>query len=149
MKIEGGTIAGRAAPAAVTRIFPGLNLVEFDFRRMRNWFDKLSDGRTHNRMIFIGNIYNIYVDGYTFPDDRIQYEVGIDLLARWENPYWAERAQGRIALFHKTGVAQPGGTLKDERVRYLAPHEIMGRILRDNLVTTAYYALIKQLRRGD
>jgi hypothetical protein len=36
--------------------------------------------------------------------------------------------------------------LKDERVRYLAPHEIMGRILRDNLVTTAYYALIKQLR---
>jgi len=149
MKIEGGSIVGRAAPAAVTRIFPGLNLVEFDFRRMRNWFDKLSDGRTHNRMIFIGNVYNIYVDGYSFPDDRIQYEVGIDLLARWENPYWAERAQGRIALFHKTGVAQPGGTLKDERVRYLGPHEIMGRILRDNLVTTAYYALIKQLRRGE
>jgi len=149
MMIEGGTMAGRAAPAAVTRIFPGLNLVEFDFRRMRNWFDKLSDGRTHNRMIFIGNVYNIYVDGYTFPDDRIQYQVGIDLLARWENPYWAERAQGRIALFHKTGIAGPGGTLKDERVRYLAPHEIMGRILRDNLVTTAYYALIKQLRRSD
>jgi len=149
MAIEGGTIAGRAAPAAVARIFPGLNLVEFDFRRMRNWFDKLSDGRTHNRMIFIGNVYNIYVDGYTFPDDRIQYQVGIDLLARWENPYWAERAQGRIAMFHKTGVAGPGGTLKDERVRYLAPHEIMGRILRDNLVTTAYYALTKQLRRGN
>jgi hypothetical protein len=149
MTIEGGMIAGRAAPAAVTRIFPGLNLVEFDFRRMRNWFEKLSDGRTHNRMIFIGNVYNTYVDGYTFPDDRIHYQVGIDLLARWENPYWAERAQGRIALFRKTGVAGPGGTLKDERVWYLGPHEIMGRILRDNLVTTAYYALIKQLRRGD
>jgi len=145
MLIEGGSIAGRAAPKAVTRIFPGLNLVKYDFRRMRNWLDKDASGRTRNRMIFLGRPYNLYIDGYSTADGWIEYELGIDLLARFESPYWAKKGQGRIPVFTKTGRVGPGGALLDERVRYLTPAAIMKHIVKDNLVTATYHATVGRL----
>jgi len=146
MLIEGGSIVGRAAPKAVTRIFPGLNLVKYDFRRMRNWLDKDASGRTRHRMIFLGKPYNLFIDGYSTADGWIEYELGIDLLARFESPYWAEKGQGRIPVFTKTGRVGPGGTLLDERVRYVTAAAIMKHIVKDNLVTATYHATVGRLR---
>ncbi|MCK6455478.1 MAG: hypothetical protein L6Q92_02955 [Phycisphaerae bacterium] len=143
MIVEGGTIRGRAAPLWVTRIFPRLNLAEFEFTRMENRFEKLRDGRQNNSMTFFGNYYHLYVEGFTTADARAEYEVGVDLLAR-VSPDLSRIGQGRVALFNKTGRIREG-KMEDEVVSYLTPGQVSQKILTNNLVTISYYALKKQV----
>jgi len=141
-------VAGRAAPQWMTRLLPGLRLARFRFSRMRNRFSMRPDGRTINRMVFQGRYYHLYADGYTTPDKRINYEVGIDLLAGLDSAPLAEAGTGRIPLFTKQGRIAPGGILLDETVRYVPPHKLMFELLRrNNLVTAAYYALKRRVQR--
>lgn len=138
-----GVIEGRAAPVWVTRIFPGLNMSRFEFTEMRNRFEKLADGRHNNHMTFFGRYYHVYVDGYTLADGKIRYEVGVDLLARID-PDLSRIGQGRVAIFIKTGRIRQG-RLEDEVVQYLTPGEVTRKILNNNVLTTAYYAVKKQV----
>jgi len=147
--IEGGTVSGRAAPLWMTRIFPGLNMAQFDFVRMHDWFTKHADGRIDHQMIFQGRLYHLYMDGYSTADRRIRYEVGIDLLARLESKYWVDSKQGRIPLFIKQGRIGPDGTLLEETVRYLPVHQVIYKLLyQSNPIRTAYFALRRQLSQG-
>src|SRR5262249_5767332 len=139
MILETGSVVGRAAPKAVTAIFPGLNLARFDFTRMVNEFHKQPDGRHDNNMLFYGPFYNMYVDGCTHADGRIRYEAGIDLFAGLA-PSISQNKKGRIALFIKTGRRGPDGQLVDETVSYLRPDQVLAKILSDNPLTQAYYA---------
>lgn len=140
MILEGGTVVGRAAPLVIARIFPGLNLAKFDFARMENRFEKDDAGHMHNHMVFFGRYYDMYVDGVSFSDGRLRYEVGVDLYASLL-PNLSRQGQGRIALFIKTGMKGPGNTMLDETVWYLRPDQIMAKILSDNVLTHAYYSL--------
>jgi len=143
--IEGGTIEGRAAPLWMTRIFPGLNLARFSFSYMHSWFEKLPDGRTRHQMIFQGRFYNIYMVGYSRRDQRFQYEVGIDFLADFDSQYWAEAGQGRVPLFNKRGKVLEDGTIADELVDYVPRQFILGLLVKNNPVITAYHAVRKRV----
>lgn len=140
-----GTVVGRAAPLAITRIFPGLNLTRFDFTRMHNRFEKQPDGRMDNQMVFYGANYHMYVDGASYPDGRIRYEVGIDLYANLI-PTLSNKGQGRIAIFIKTGRRGPDNTLLDETVSYLRPDQLLANILSDNVLTQTYHVVTDKLR---
>lgn len=143
--IHGGTIEGRAAPIWLTRLFPGLNLAKFDFSYMHSWFEKLPSGVTRHQMIYQGSVYNIYAVGSSDRSGRMEYEVGIDLLADFDSRYWAELGQGRIPLFTKSGRIQEDGTLADEVVEYMPRRFVEDLFLKINPVVTAYHAVRKQV----
>jgi hypothetical protein len=144
--IEGGELKGRAAPLAVTRIFPGLNLARFDFSYMHSWFTIMPSGRVRNQMIFQGRYYNLYMVGHSDPDRRFRYEVGIDLLAEFDSRYWADSGQGRIPLFTKAGRINEQGRLVEERVRYISAERIFEALfVRNNVVITAYHLVRKRV----
>ncbi len=143
MILTDGMTVGRAAPLWVTRIFPGLNLASFEFTEMINRFEKLADGTHNNHMTFFGSYYHLYVDGYSKADGEIRYEVGVDLLAR-VSPDLSRIGQGRVALFIKTGRIR-NGILEDEVVSYLTPVQVTEKILSNNVLTVAYYAVKKQV----
>lgn len=143
MVLEGGTIVGRAAPVWVTRMFPSLDMAQFEFERMVNRFEKHPDGTHDNAMTFFGPNYHLYAAGRTKADGAAEYEVGVDLLAN-VSPDLSRIGQGRVALFIKTGVIRRG-VMEDEVVRYLTPAEVTRKILTNNVLTTAYYAVKKQV----
>lgn len=148
--IEGGVLSGRSAPKWLTRIFPKLNLTHYDFDYLHSWFEKLSSGRIRHRMILQGKFYNIYMDGYSDPDQRMKYQVGIDLLADFDSKYWMETGQGRIPLFVKSGVAQPDGTLANERITYETSAKILDTIfIKNNPVVTAYHAVVRKAKEAE
>ena len=144
--IKGGTVTGRAAPRWMTRYLPGLNLARYDFSYMHSWFKKTPTGRIHHQMIFRGPIYNLYMIGYSDPDRRFEYEVGVDFLADFDSKYWAESGQGRVPLFIKSGLVAEDGALLDERVNFVSIERLAESIfVRNNLVVTAYHALRKRV----
>ncbi len=144
--IRGGTVAGRAAPLWMTRIFPGLNLSRFEFSYLHSWFSKLPSGRISHQMIYQGRYYNVYMIGYSDPDRRFEYEVGIDFLADYDSRYWADSGQGRIPLFVKTGWTDADGNLQDERVNFTPPRRVLDTLfVQNNLVVTAYHAVRKRV----
>ncbi len=146
--IAGGTVEGRAAPEWLARIFPGLNIAQFEFSYMHSWFEKLATGRTHHVMIYQGRFYNVYMIGYSDADGRINYEVGIDFLADFSSKYWSEVGQGRVPLFNKTGLKLPDGTLTDEQVNFVPPQRILDTVLiKNNPVFTAYHAVRKRVMK--
>jgi len=147
MIIAGGEVAGRAAPQWMTRLFPGLRLARFTFRRLHNWFKRDETGKTINRMIFRSVPWSLYMSGRTMLDGTFEYEVGIDLLGPFESEYWAEADKGRIPLFTKTGRVI-GGRIQNERVSYLSPQQVIARILKDNVVTLTYHIIRRQVLRG-
>jgi hypothetical protein len=143
--IDGGYVEGKAAPDWMTRIFPGLNLARYDFLRMHDWFTKQENGRVDHRMIFQGRYYHLYMEGHTDADRSINYEVGIDLLAKLDSKYWVESGQGRIPLFIKTGRIRDDGTLEAEHVEYMPMPRVIESVVQSNVVKTVYYALRKQV----
>jgi len=58
-----GVVFGPGGPEWMLRVFPGLELVEYNWREMTNEFELLPDGGKKNRMLFTGEVYNIYIDG--------------------------------------------------------------------------------------
>ncbi len=147
MIVEGGEVTGAAAPRAVQRLFPGLQLARFRFTRLHNWFEKDANGKTINRMIYRGSPWSLYMNGWSQADGTFRYEIGVDLLGPMESEYWATADRGRVPLFLKTGQVIDG-RMHDEVIRYLNPQQILERILKDNLVTIAYEAVRQQVVGG-
>jgi hypothetical protein len=58
-----GLLFGPGGPEWMLKVFPGLQLVEYNWIEMTNEFELLEDGRKKNRMLFTGEVYNIYIDG--------------------------------------------------------------------------------------
>lgn len=146
LMIEGGSVAGRAAPLWMTNIFPGLNFATFEFSYMHSWFKKFEDGRIRHQMIFQGRFYNVYMVGECDAQGFMSYDVGIDFLANFDSRYWAESGQGRIPLFTKTGRMMPDGSLANEEVVYVPRKFIMSLLVKNNPVVTAYHAVRKRVR---
>ncbi len=138
-----GYLTGRAAPDWVTRIFPGLNFTKYSFARMYNWFTKRPDGVVHNNMIFLGSPWNIYIEGDSKPGGYVEYEVGVDLLARFESEYWSQVGQGRVPIFVTTGRIV-GGQMEDQKIKYVPLYEVVNRVFVKNNALTGAYRLIKQ-----
>lgn len=144
--IEGGTVRGKAAPDWMVRIFPGLNLTQYEFDLMHDWFTKFADGRIEHRMIFQGRYYHLYMDGHTDAEQNVQYEVGVDLLAGLDSRYWAETRQGRIPLFIKTGRLTDDGTLDPDNVRFSPMYRVIESLaVKNNPALTIYHAIRKQI----
>jgi hypothetical protein len=143
-----GCLEGQAAPDWVVKIFPGLNFTRYNFSRMYNWFTKQSDGVVHNNMIFVGHPWNIYIEGDSLPDGHIRYEIGVDVLARYESEYWSSVGQGRVPIFTTKGKIV-AGKIQDQVVQYVPPHEAFYRVfVKNNAITGAYRLLMRQIN-GD
>ncbi len=138
-----GYMIGRAAPEWVTKIFPQLNFAKYKFSRMRNWFYKTADGRVHNNMIYRGYPWNIYIEGDSYPDGRVKYEVGVDLLARFESQYWSSVGQGRVPIFTTEGLIKNGKFVR-EKIRYVPPYKVIYQVFIKNNILTGAYRMLKQ-----
>ena len=144
MAFTDGHLEGKAAPDWVTQIFPGLNFTRYNFAKLINWYTKFADGRVHNNMIFRGWPWNIYMEGDSLPDKTVRYQVGVDLMARYESKFWSSAGQGRIPLFSTSGRIE-NGKLLDQNLEYVPLSTIYGLLVKTNPLATAYYALKKQL----
>ena len=121
----GGTAQGRAAPTFITKIFPGLNLAKYPYRKMTAFAEFRTDGTAKNDMVFSGKTYDLYMEGTTDADSIGRYEIGLILLgtpqsAEWNHTY----RQGRIPLLNFKARIE-GGKMHDEEVSYLWPNETL------------------------
>lgn len=76
-----GVLFGPGGPGWMLRVFPGLKLVEYDWREFTNEYDLSSDGTKKNKMLFKGSTYNIYINGVSKPiQETDQYQAMIRAL---------------------------------------------------------------------
>jgi len=76
-----GVLFGPGGPGWMLRVFPGLKLVEYDWREFTNDYELSSDGTKKNKMLFNGETYNIYINGESKPiQDPAQYQGMIQAL---------------------------------------------------------------------
>ncbi|NQU76274.1 MAG: hypothetical protein HQ546_08195, partial [Planctomycetes bacterium] len=141
-----GITRGRAAPRFVTRVFPGLNLVEYEYDRMVSFSEFRPDGSAYNDMIFSGKVYDIYIEGTTDARQIGRYEVGLILLGTPESPLWNHRyKQGRIPLL-KFKASIIDGRKLDEEVSYPWPNQTMFTIFLKN---NYFYRLWVESRKNN
>ncbi|MFW6066279.1 MAG: hypothetical protein ACOC9S_05615, partial [Planctomycetota bacterium] len=139
-----GVVVGRAAPKFVTRIFPGLNLARYEYRKMTSFTEFLPDGTAVNDMIFKGPIYDVYIEGTTTADNMGEYEIGLILLSTPQSAEWNHAyRQGRIPILHFNARIE-GGELHDTKVWYFWPNETLFTVfLKNNL----FYRIWVEARR--
>lgn len=129
--IEGVT-RGRAAPLFVTRLLPGLNLVEYPYERMVSFSDLRPDGSVHNDMVFSGKAYDMYIEGTTDADQVVRYQVGVILLGSPQSPEWNHLYKlGRIPILSFKARIVDGKKL-DEQVSYPLPNQTLFTIFLKN-----------------
>ena len=139
----GGVLIGKAAPAFVTAIFPGLNLSEYKYGRMTSFGKLKGDGSAENETIFSG-LYDLYMDGTTDKENRIKYTIGLVMLgtvvpAEWHHDW----KQGRFPLLNVSGQIRDG-KLVDDTVAYPWPTETFYEMcIRYNIVYRAWVNLQK------
>lgn len=120
-----GLTQGRAAPKFVTRIFPGLNLAKYRYRKMTGFAELRADGTTYNDMVFDGRIYDLYMEGITGADHVGRYEIGLILLGTPQSAEWNHTYRpGRIPILNFKARIE-GGKLHDEEVSYPLPNETL------------------------
>jgi hypothetical protein len=144
LTVEGGRLRGKAAPSWVTWVFPQLNLASFEFTRLRDWFEVRSDGTIRHEALFQGRYYHLYATGEQRGRSEVHYELGIDLLAGLEDPYWAQARAGRIPLFDSRTRLAADGSILEETVNYVPLRFAVGLLWRSNPVYTAYHAIRKR-----
>ncbi len=145
MEFLDGYMVGRAAPEWVTQIFPGLNFTQYRFYRMHNWFSKKANGVVHNNMIFLGEPWNIYIEGDSKPGGYIEYEIGVDVFARFESEYWSEVGQGRIPILTTTARIV-NAKMENQVTKYVPAQDLFFRVfVKNNAITGAYRLLRQQL----
>jgi hypothetical protein len=120
-----GVTQGRAAPSFITKIFTGLNLAKYHYRKMTAFAEFLPDGTAKNDMVFDGKTYDLYMEGTTDAENIGRYEIGLILLgtpqsAEWNHTY----RQGRIPLLNFRARIE-GGKMHHEDVSYLWPNETL------------------------
>jgi hypothetical protein len=143
MEFLDGYMVGRAAPEWVTQIFPGLNFTRYEFYRMHNWFSKKPNGIVHNNMIFLGSPWNIYIEGDSKPGGYIEYEIGVDVLARFESEYWSSVGQGRIPILTTTARVV-NAKMENQVTKYVPFQELAYRVFVQNNAITGAYRLLRQ-----
>jgi len=127
-----GVTTGRAAPRIVTRVFPGLNLVEYEYETMVGFSEYHADGSADNDMIFDGKTYDLYIQGTTDANHMGSYDVGVILLGSPQSAEWNHRfKQGRIPVL-KFSAKIVGGKKIDEEITYPWPNETAFTILVKN-----------------
>jgi len=144
-----GVTQGRAAPKFVTKVFTGLNLAKYRYRKMTVFAEYLADGTAVNDMVFDGKTYDLYIEGTTDAENMGHYEIGLILLgtpqsARWNHVY----RQGRIPILDFRARIE-GGRMHDERVSYPWPNETLFVIfLKNNLFYRTWLAAGKSKGKG-
>ncbi len=84
-----GVLFGPGGPGWMLRVFPGLKLVEYNWRAFTNEYDLASDGTKKNKMLFKGETYNIYINGESKPiQETAQYH---DMIKALETDLKASR----------------------------------------------------------
>lgn len=118
-----GVVEGRAAPAFIGRIFPGLNIAKYHYDKMTGFADFLPDGTAVNDMIFSGRPIDLYIEGTTDTKNIARYEIGVILLGTPQSPEFNHKfRQGRIPIMKFKGLIE-GGKILNEQVSYLWPPE--------------------------
>ena len=127
-----GLVEGRAAPMFVTKIFPGLNLTKYRYRKMTSFAEHRPDGTTYNDMVFDGHTYDLYMEGTTDTKSIGRYEVGLILLGTPQSAEWNHKyRQGRIPIL-KSKSRIEGGKRHDEEVSYPWPNQTLFTIFLKN-----------------
>lgn len=76
-----GTLYGPGGPGWMLKVFPGLELVEYQWQTMSNQYEMFGDGSKKNHMLFSGDTYDIYIDGISTPlRDANEYQEAIEKL---------------------------------------------------------------------
>jgi hypothetical protein len=139
-----GLVEGRAAPMFVTKIFPGLNLTKYRYRKMTSFAEHKPDGSTYNDMVFDGHTYDLYMEGTTDTKNIGRYEVGLILLGTPQSAEWNHKyRQGRIPIL-KSKSRIEGGKRHDEEVSYPWPNQTLFTIFLKNNI---FYRIWLQSRR--
>jgi hypothetical protein len=132
-----GVLRGRSAPRFVTKVFPGLNLTEYHYRKMTSFARYLPDGSSENEMIFDG-VYDVYITGETDPDNYARYTLGLVLLPPASAEWQYDWKQGRFPVLKVRGLIR-GSQLLDEEVSYPWPNETLFEVfLANNIVYRAW-----------
>ncbi len=127
-----GLLIGRAAPGSITRIFPGLNMAEYRYKKMTSYATFRPNGWAENDMVFSGNMYDTYINGTTDANNIGNYELGLILLGTPQSADWNHRyRQGRIPIF-RVNARIEGGKMHDEKVTYLWPNETLFVVFLEN-----------------
>jgi len=130
--VTDGLTKGRAAPKFITRIFPGLDLAEYRYRKMTSFTDFLPGGLAKNEMIFDGRTYDLYIDGTTDARNMGRYNVGLIVLGTSQSAELNRRLRlGRVPLLILKARIE-GGKMHDLSVRYPWPYETLREVLIEN-----------------
>jgi len=134
MTARNGYVVGKAAPAFVAKIFPGLNLTKYYYQKMTAYQEFQSNGVCVNDAIFSGKSYDVYMNGTTDLDKNIEYTVGLQLLGSLSSADWKhDWRQGRLPLLKLRGRIEKG-KLVDDVMKYPWPNETLGAIFIKNNV---------------
>ncbi len=139
-----GLVEGRAAPKFVTRIFPGLNLTKYRYRKMTSFAEHKPDGSSYNDMVFDGHTYDLYMEGTTDNKNIGRYEVGLILLGTPQSAEWNHKyRQGRIPILKSKSLIE-GGKRHNEIVSYPWPHETAFTIFLKNNIAYRIWLQARQ-----
>jgi hypothetical protein len=139
-----GVVRGRGAPEFVARIFPGLNLTTYRYRRMTAFADFLGGGASENDMIFDGYDYDLYISGATDADRRAKYEIGVILLGSAGSPEFNHNYHGNRIPVLDFSARIVDGAFQDEDIRYPLPSETAFKVfLQRNTFYQLYLAAKK------
>ncbi len=129
-----GVTRGKAAPSFVTRLLPGLDLVEYPYASMVCFSEFRPDGSAYNDMVFSGRVHDLYIEGTTDAAGWGDYEIGVILLGSPQSPQFNHRyRQGRVPVL-KWQARIVGGQRADETVSYPWPNEtVFAVFLKNNL----------------
>lgn len=139
-----GVVSGRAAPKSITAIFPGLNMMAYNYDEMVSFSEYRADGSADNDMVFSAPKYDMYIEGQTGADHVGRYEIGLILLGSTQSAEWNHTyRQGRIPLLRfKAGLEH--GRKVNEEVSYLWPNQAaFSMFLKNNI----FYRLWLEKRR--
>jgi hypothetical protein len=130
-----GLLQGPGAPEYVTRLFPGLKMTQHKFNSMSNVVTHLGDGDVHNRMLFDGSDYDVFIFGVTHPGGYTEYTAGIDLsVSLGSRVISRDLDQGKLPFMHYRGRIV-GSQFAEQEVSYVLPHEFAYDVfIRRNLV---------------
>jgi len=144
--IEGIT-EGQAAPKFITRLFPGLNTAQYEYKKMTAFADYAEDGLVINDMVFDGEKYDLYMDGTTDTENIGRYEIGVILLSQPQSAEWNHKyRQGRLPILKFEGRIE-NGKLHDVVVNYPWPNETLYIVFMKN--NYLYRVWLEQKRRPE
>ena len=127
-----GWAEGQAAPAFITRIFPGLKMTKNEYEKMTAFTVHKADGTTVNDTVLNGPVYDTYMDGMTDADHIGHYEIGVILLSAPQTPEWNHTyRQGRVPILNFKARIQYG-RLHDVEVAYPWPTESLYTVFLKN-----------------